>query len=116
MTNHPERPWKIHSELIQDVPLTFNKNHLVESLQGCTALVQTYWVRFDNTLGNDRETVTNNSKLLIDSAKEAGLEKVVFLNKDFSERSENSFPQDGIANGISLVETALIEHSSSGML
>lgn len=38
-----------------------------------------------------------------------GLELEVFLNKDFSERSENSFPQDGIGKGIYLVETDLME-------
>ena len=44
-----------------------------------------------------------------------GLENVVFLNKDFSERSENSLPQAGMAKGIYLVDIAFIENGSSGM-
>lgn len=41
----------------------------MESLRGCSTLVQTYWVRFDNTLGMTRDQVTNNSKMMIDCAK-----------------------------------------------
>ena len=54
LTNHPNRTWKIHSDRILDYPLTFEPQHLVKALQGCHALVQTYWVRFDNTLGVSR--------------------------------------------------------------
>jgi len=49
-------------------------------LRGCGALVQTYWVRFDNNLGISREQVTNSSKMLIDCAKEAGVKKIVYTS------------------------------------
>jgi len=52
-----------------DVALTFQKEHLINALRGCDALVQTYWVRFDDALGIDRSQVTANSQLLIDCAK-----------------------------------------------
>lgn len=80
LTNHPNRNWKIHSPRITDHQLLFQKEHLVNTLKGCDALVQTYWVRFDDTLGISRETVTQNSKLLIDCAREAGVKKVVFTS------------------------------------
>lgn len=54
LTNHPNRDWKINSPQIEDVPLTFNRDHLVKQLKGCDALVQTYWVRFDDKLGFKR--------------------------------------------------------------
>lgn len=57
LTNH-SRPWSIPSPLIIDKPLHFDRKHLVESLRGCEALVQTYWVRFDNKLGLSRDQVT----------------------------------------------------------
>lgn len=80
LTNHPNRSWKLASDRIIDQSLTFSRPHLVQTLKGCDALVQTYWVRFDDTLGVSRETVTNNSKLLIDCAKEAGVRKVVYTS------------------------------------
>jgi nucleoside-diphosphate-sugar epimerase len=80
LTNHPNRPWKIHSPHIIDFPLSFEKEHLVNCLKGCDVLVQTYWVRFDDKLGVSRDTVTNNSKMLIDCAREAGVRKVVFTS------------------------------------
>jgi uncharacterized protein YbjT (DUF2867 family) len=43
-------------------------------------MVQTYWVRFDNTLGHTRDTVTNNSKMLIDCAKKAGVKKIIYTS------------------------------------
>lgn len=80
LTNHPNRSWKIQSPKISNYPLTFTQEHLVQSLTGCDALVQTYWVRFDNTLGVDRQTVTHNSKMLIDCAKKAGVKKIVYTS------------------------------------
>lgn len=53
LTNH-SRPWSIKSSQITDYPLKFDRAHLVQSLRGCESLVQTYWVRFDNTLGLSR--------------------------------------------------------------
>ena len=79
LTNH-NRQWAFKSPLITQVPLKFEKEHLINSLKGCSTLVQTYWVRFDNTLGTSREQVTNNSKMLIDCAKEAGVKKIVYTS------------------------------------
>jgi nucleoside-diphosphate-sugar epimerase len=53
LTNH-SRPWNIQSTNVIDHPLKFDRKQLVQSLRGCEALVQTYWVRFDNTLGLSR--------------------------------------------------------------
>lgn len=80
LTNHSNRSWKIQSDKIQDFPLTFNREHLVKTLQGCHTLVQTYWVRFDNTLNMTRDQVTQNSKFLIDCAKEAGVQKIIYTS------------------------------------
>jgi nucleoside-diphosphate-sugar epimerase len=79
LTNHA-RDWNIKSNGIKDHPLRFERKHLVDSLRGCESLVQTYWVRFDNTLGLSREQVTENSKMLIDCAKEAGVKKIVYTS------------------------------------
>lgn len=79
LSNH-SREWSIKSDRISNQPLKFEKDHLVQTLKGCDTLVQTYWVRFDNTLGVSRDQVTKNSKLLIDSAREAGVKKIIYTS------------------------------------
>lgn len=35
LTNHPNRDWKLNSPNIEDTPLAFNREHLVNKLKGC---------------------------------------------------------------------------------
>lgn len=79
LTNHA-RNWNIPSDRITDKALKFDRAHLIESLRGCESLVQTYWVRFDDKLGLTRHQVTENSKMLVDCAKEAGVKKIVYTS------------------------------------
>jgi NADH dehydrogenase len=62
---------------VEVVPFNFDKpNQLVESLKGVRVLYNTYWVRF-NTKGFMHSEAVDNSIILFEAAKKAGVERIV---------------------------------------
>ena len=86
----------------------FNFDHpdqLVESLRGATVLYNTYWVRFNYKNDFQHSAAVENTKILFDAAKRAGVERVVHVS--ITNPSEDS-PLEYF-NGKAKLERALIE-------
>lgn len=80
LSNTPKRIHELGPNLVTE-PLDFkNKYKLSKSLEGCDILFNTYWVRFNNYHGQTRQDAVENSKILIDCAKAAGVKKIVFTS------------------------------------
>jgi NADH dehydrogenase len=98
-------------------PFNFdNPDQLVESLRGATALYNTYWVRFNYRTGGSQtrpnfthSAAVENTKILFDAAKRAGVERVVHVS--ITNPSENS-PLEYFS-GKAKLERALIESGLS---
>jgi NADH dehydrogenase len=79
LTGHPERAAAFNSN-IEIAPLQFERpTELVESLRGCTTLYNTYWVRFPHAEVTYEKAV-ENSGVLIEAAREAGVKRIVHLS------------------------------------
>jgi len=62
-------------------PFNFdNPDQLVESLRGATVLYNTYWVRFNYKSDFQHSAAVENTKILFDAAKRAGVERVVHVS------------------------------------
>src|SRR5208283_2577131 len=67
-------------EKVRAVPFQFDQpDRLTESLRGSDALINTYWVRFNHRLFTHREAVAN-TKILFQSAKDAGVRRLVHVS------------------------------------
>jgi nucleoside-diphosphate-sugar epimerase len=90
LTGHPNRP-NPFQEQIRVVPFNFNnQTKLIDNLRSATTLFNTYWVRFDYGQVTF-ENAIQNTRRLIEAAKQAGIRKVVHLS--VSNPSEDSpFP------------------------
>jgi uncharacterized protein YbjT (DUF2867 family) len=80
LTNSPHRA-NPFGESVRAFPYAFSEpKELEKSLRGVEALINTYWVRFDNpphfTFGQAR----SNTKILFDAAKRAGVSRVVHIS------------------------------------
>ncbi|MEN6520274.1 MAG: NAD(P)H-binding protein [Armatimonadota bacterium] len=79
LTGHPRTDSEFGNR-IAAYPLDFSKPaELTESLKGVTTLVNTYWIRFsygDMTF----DKAVENSKRLINAAKDAGVERIVHVS------------------------------------
>ena len=65
---------------VQAFPFHFDQpQKLVETLQGATVLYNTYWVRFNHKWFM-HETAVNNTLILFQAAKEAGVERIVHVS------------------------------------
>ena len=92
------------------VPFNFdNPDQLVESLRGATVLYNTYWVRFNYKSDFQHSAAVENTKILFDAAKRAGVERVVHVS--ITNPSEDS-PLEYF-NGKAKLERALIESGLS---
>ena len=61
-------------------PLSFDApDELVASLKGASTLYNTYWVRF-NHANFSHATAVENTKILLDAAKEAGVKRIVHVS------------------------------------
>ena len=61
-------------------PLVFdNRSQLTKALEGSSFFVATYWMRFDH-YQTARNEVVNNAKMLVDCAKQAGVERYVYTS------------------------------------
>jgi NADH dehydrogenase len=62
---------------VEVLPFNFDKpDQLVESLKGIKVLYNTYWVRFNHT-GFKHSEAVDNSIILFEAAKKAGVERIV---------------------------------------
>ena len=82
---------------------------LVESLRGATVLYNTYWVRFNYQTAFQHSAAVENTRILFDAAKRAGVERVVHIS--ITNPSEDS-PLEYFS-GKAQLERALIESGMS---
>lgn len=84
-SQHRENPF---GDRINTYPLEFHDlSRLVESLRGVDVLYNTYWVRFNHTLFNQKSAV-ENTHTLFKAAVKAGVRKIVHIS--ITNPSENS--------------------------
>jgi uncharacterized protein YbjT (DUF2867 family) len=80
LTNSPQRPNPFGGS-IKAFPYNFSEPHELEkSLRGIDALINTYWIRFDNPPHFTFAQALTNSKVLFDAAKRAGVGHVVHIS------------------------------------
>jgi uncharacterized protein YbjT (DUF2867 family) len=79
LTHHPERP-NPFGEKVRVLSYNFDRpQELRHSLEGASALINTYWVRFPR--GNSTfEIAVRNSRTLIQAAKDAGIRRIVHVS------------------------------------
>jgi NADH dehydrogenase len=79
ITGHPNNP-NPFGEQVEIAPLDFQDTAaLVHSLRGASVLYNSYWVRFSHGRVTFDEGVSN-SRILIQAAKEAGVQRIVHLS------------------------------------
>ena len=79
LTHHTNRP-NPFGERVQVFPYDFDQpDKLQESLRGATVLINTYWVRFPHR-GATFESAVQNTRTLIDAAKNAGIRRIVHVS------------------------------------
>jgi NADH dehydrogenase len=79
LTNSLHRP-NPFGKKVQAYPFHFdNPDKLVEILRGVSVLYNTYWVRFNHKMFTHAETV-KNTVTLFNTAKEAGVERIVHIS------------------------------------
>jgi uncharacterized protein YbjT (DUF2867 family) len=79
LTNSPERANPFGGR-IKAYPFNFdNPEELKKTLQGVSVLYNTYWVRFNHKLFRHSDAV-ENSIILFDAAKTAGVERIVHIS------------------------------------
>jgi uncharacterized protein YbjT (DUF2867 family) len=80
LTNSPQRANPFGGS-IKVFPYNFSEpRELEKSLRGIDALINTYWVRFDNPPHFTFAQALANSKVLFDAAKRAGVGRVVHIS------------------------------------
>jgi len=80
LTNSPQRANPFGGS-IEVFPYNFSEpNELEKSLCGIDALINTYWVRFDNPPHFTFAKALANSKVLFDAAKRTGVGRVVHIS------------------------------------
>ena len=79
LTNHPSRENPFGEKVVMQ-PFNFeNPKALTESLRGATTLYNTYWVRFSHGKVTF-DLAVKNTKILIESAKRAGIKRIVHVS------------------------------------
>ena len=84
LTNHPpngvaHRPDPFGGR-VESYPYNFeHPDELRRSLEGASTLINTYWVRFPHG-GVTFETAVRNSRTLLQTAKEAGVRRIVYVS------------------------------------
>jgi uncharacterized protein YbjT (DUF2867 family) len=79
LTHHPDRDNPFGGK-VQAFPMDFeHQDRLCNVLQGSSVLINTYWVRFPR--GHSTfETAVHNTRVLIQAAKDAGIERIVHVS------------------------------------
>jgi uncharacterized protein YbjT (DUF2867 family) len=79
ITTHPDKPNPFGND-VKAYPYSFDSPELLISiLKGCDTLFNTYWVRF-NYGKSSFEKALRNTHILFDSAKKAGIKKIVHIS------------------------------------
>jgi uncharacterized protein YbjT (DUF2867 family) len=79
LTGHPARPHPLSGQ-VETVPYNFESPAaLTRSMEGATALYNTYWVRFPRG-GDSFEKAIANTRTLIRAAEDAGIRKFVHIS------------------------------------
>jgi uncharacterized protein YbjT (DUF2867 family) len=82
LTGHPNRPDPFGGK-VKAFPLDFDEatlqSSVSRSLQGVEVLVNTYWVRFDKG-ENTQPRAVENTRKLVNSAKAAGVKRIVHIS------------------------------------
>jgi hypothetical protein len=77
---HWERSTYLRRAIQNDDGRRFGAGTLKKSLRGIDALINTYWIRFDNPPHFTFSQALANSKVLFDAAKRAGVGRVVHIS------------------------------------
>jgi uncharacterized protein YbjT (DUF2867 family) len=79
VTTHPNKT-NPFGEQVEAFPYAFDRpEQLVETLRGATTLYNTYWIRFEHGGKTFKEAV-DNTAVLFNSAKQAGIQKIVHIS------------------------------------
>jgi uncharacterized protein YbjT (DUF2867 family) len=79
VTTHPNNT-NPFGEQVEAFPYAFDRpEQLVETLRGATTLYNTYWIRFEHGGKTFKEAV-DNTAVLFNSAKQAGIQKIVHIS------------------------------------
>ena len=79
LTHHANRPDPFDGQ-VQIFPLDFDRpGQLEAALDGCQALINTYWVRFDRG-ANTHARAIENTRRIVDAAARAGVARVVHIS------------------------------------
>ncbi len=88
LTNSLHKP-NPFGERVKPYPLKFdNYEQLVNTLSNTEVLYNTYWVRFNHSKFNHNEAV-ENTKVLFQAAKEAGVRKIVHISITNPDKASN---------------------------
>lgn len=83
LTNSPDRSHPFGDQVPPE-PLDFNNpGALIDAMEGADVLYNTYWVRFDYEGAETaftHETAVENSRILLEAAEEAGIQRVVHVS------------------------------------
>ncbi len=79
ITTHPEKP-NPFGRAVPAFPFDFDQpDDLVDHLRGASTLYNTYWVRFEHN-GTTFQQAVANTRILFESAKRAGIERIVHIS------------------------------------
>ncbi|MBZ5661192.1 MAG: NAD(P)H-binding protein [Acidobacteriia bacterium] len=79
ITGHPDRAHEFGDQ-VEIAPLNFHDPaELIRSLRGASVLYNSYWVRFNHGAATFA-TAVENSRILIQAAREAGVRRIVHLS------------------------------------
>jgi len=79
ITTHPDKPNPFGKD-VKAYPYNFDDPDLLVSiLKGCETLFNTYWVRFNYGKGSFEKAI-GNTEILFDSARKAGIKKIVHIS------------------------------------
>jgi NADH dehydrogenase len=79
ITTHPEKPNPFGEQVKASSYHFGNPDKLMQNLEGCEILFNTYWIRF-NYRQWSFEKALENTKILFDCAKNAGVRKIVQIS------------------------------------
>ncbi len=87
ITTHPDKP-NPFGDAVKAFPYNFDKpDQLIASLRGASTLYNTYWIRFPYG-GATFEQAVQNTAMLFECAKEAGVRRIVHISVTHSTDSD----------------------------